>query len=248
MKEGRTFSKDYTSDADKIIFNEAAIEALGIEKPVGKIVDGKEILGVVKNFNYQSLHELVKPYCFRVEPGSASKIMVKIQNGTEKQTIHELRKIYKAYNPDYVFDYSFLDNDYQEQYAGEKRVSVLSQYAAGLAILISCLGLFGLVAFTTEKRGKEIGIRKVLGSGKLDVVVLLSKEFMKLVITAVLIALPVSYFIVAKWLNNFVYRIDLEWWYFIGAAGITILISWLTVVSQTIKAAGANPAIILKSE
>lgn len=248
MKEGRAFSKDHASDVDKVIFNEAAIEALGVENPVGKIVDGGEVLGVVKDFHYQSLRETVKPYCFRMEPNATSTIMVKIQGGSEEQIIGELEKIYKSHNPGYVFNYSFLDSDYQQQYVAEKRVSVLSQYATILTIVISCLGLFGLVTFTTEKRGKEIAIRKVLGSSEAGVVMLLTNEFMKLVVIAALAALPVSYFIVNGWLGSFAYKIDLQWWYFAGAAATTILLSWLTVVSKSLKAAKTNPADALKSE
>lgn len=248
MKEGRTFSKDFSSDMDKVIYNEAAIEALGINNPVGKVIGDKEILGVVKNFHYQSLHEPVKPYSFRLEPQSTTTIMVKIQPGTEKQTIEALQDFYTSYNSGFVFNYEFLDKDYQAQYIGEKRVALLSQYAAGLTILISCLGLFGLVAFTTERRGKEIGIRKVLGSSELGVVFLLSNDFTKMVIASIFIALPVSYFISTYWLDNFAYRIELEWWYFLSAAGITLLISWLTIGIQTVKAAKINPVTMLRSE
>lgn len=248
MKEGRIFSKDLPSDVNKIIYNEAAIEALGIENPVGKIVDGREILGVVKNFHYQSLHEAIGPYCFRLEPHAASTIMVKIQAGTEQQTLQQLRGIYSSHNPGYVFNYTFLDTDYQEQYVAEKRVAALSQYATGLAILISCLGLFGLVLFTTERRGKEIGIRKVLGSSELSVVMLLSNDFMKLIIISAFVALPVSYFIAIHWLNNFAYKIELEWWYFISAALATFLVAGLTVSIQTLRAAKTNPVTMLRSE
>lgn len=247
MKAGRTFSRDFPSDATKIIFNEAAVEALGISNPVGKNIDGREVIGVVKNFHYESLHEPVKPYCFRME-NSTSVIMVKIEKGSEKQAVHDLEEVYKSHNPGYEFNYSFLDSDYQRQYAAEKRVSVLSQFATGLAILISCLGLFGLVTFTTEKREKEIGIRKVLGSSELAVITLLSNEFLKLIMVAILIALPVSYWIVTQWLNSYTFKIDLTWWHFAGAAGVTILVSLLTVVTQTIRAAKTNPATILKSE
>lgn len=247
MKAGRTFSRDFPSDTKKIILNEAAVEALGIEDPVGKNIDGREVLGVVKNFHYESLHEPVKPYCFRME-NATSVILVKIQNGAGQHVIHDLEKIYKSFNPGFEFNYSFLDNDYQKQYAAEKRVSVLAQWATGLAILISCLGLFGMVTFTAEKREKEIGIRKVLGSSEFAVVRLLSNEFMGLIAVAVLIALPLSYFLVTRWLESYTYRIDLAWWYFAGAAGSTLIISWLTVVVQTIRAAKKNPAIILKSE
>lgn len=248
MKEGRTFSKDFVSDAGKVIYNEAAVEALGLDHAVGKVIGGKEILGVVKNFHFQSLHEPVKPYCFRLEPQSASTVMVKVQPGTEQHTISEIQKFYNAYNPGFVFTYEFLDKDYQAQYIGERRVATLSQFAAGLTILISCLGLFGLVAFTTERKRKEIGIRKVLGSSEFNVVILLSNDFTKMIMVSIFIALPMSYFISTYWLDNFAYRIELKWWYFLSAAGITLLISWLTIGAQTIKAAKANPVKMLKSE
>jgi ABC-type antimicrobial peptide transport system permease subunit len=247
MKEGRTFSRDFPSDVKKIIFNEAAIEALGIENPVGKNIDGMEVLGVVKNFHYESLHQPVKPYCFRMEQMTSS-IWVKIQNTTERQSIEALEKIYKSLNPGYVFNYSFLESDFQKQYIAERRVSTLSKYATGLTVLISCLGLFGLVVFATERRRKEIGIRKVLGSTEFGVVMLLSNEFMRLIVAAVLFALPTSYFIAAQWLGSFAYKIDLKWWYFGGAAIVMILISWLTVASQTLNAARRNPATVLKTE
>jgi putative ABC transport system permease protein len=248
MKEGRAFSKDFSSDMDKVIYNEAAIEALGIDNPVGKVIGNKEILGVVKNFHFQSLHEPVKPYSFRLDPLSTTTIMVKVQPGTEKQTIEALQRFYTSYNPGFVFNYEFLDKDYQAQYLGEKRVAVLSQYAASLTILISCLGLFGLVAFTTERRGKEIGIRKVLGSSELGIVFLLSNDFTKMVIVSIFIALPMSYFISTHWLDNFAYRIELQWWYFLSAACLTLLISWLAIGAQTIKAAKVNPVTMLRSE
>ena len=248
MKEGRTFSKDFASDAGKVIYNETAIEALGIVNPVGKVVEGREILGVVKDFHYQSLREFVKPYCFTLEPQSAITIMVKIQSGAAQQTIKELQNFYAAYNPGFVFNYTFLDKNYQALYVAESRVALLSRYAAGLTVVISCLGLFGLAAFTTEKRAKEIGIRKVLGSSELAVVFLLSSDFTKIVMISICIALPASYFITTYWLDNFAYSIELKWWYFLSAAVITLLISWLTVGLQTINAAKTNPVKMLRSE
>lgn len=174
--------------------------------------------------------------------------MVKIESETDKQTIDKLLSFYTFYNPGFAFNYEFLDKDYQNLYAGEKRVAVLSKYAAGLAILISCLGLFGLITFTSERRAKEIGIRKVLGSSELNVVFLLSNDFTKMVIVAIFIALPVSYLISTYWLDNFAYKIDLEWWYFLSAAGATLLISWLTIGLHTWKAAKTNPVTMLRTE
>ncbi len=248
IKEGRTFSRSFASDKDKIIFNEAAIEALGLKDPIGKIVNGVEILGVVKNFHYQSFHELIKPIRFRLEPQSSTNILVKIRKGSEAQTISKLEQLYKSYNPGLVFDFKFLDQDYQAQYVAEKRVALLSRYFAGLAIIISCLGLFGLASFTIERRNKEIAIRKVSGSSEIEIVLLLSGNFTKMVIVSISIALPVSYFIVSHWLQNFAYRIDLNWLYFFGAGASALLIAWLTVGIQTIRAAKINPAKSLTSE
>jgi ABC-type antimicrobial peptide transport system permease subunit len=174
--------------------------------------------------------------------------MVKIAAGKEQETIDKLARFYGKYNPGFTFEYKFLDADYQAQYAAEKRVSVLSKYFAGLAILISCLGLFGLATFTAERRRKEIGIRKVLGSTEMGIVYLLSGEFTKMVLVAVVIALPLSYLLTKQWLDNFAFSIDLEWWYFVGAGLAALLISWLTVGTQAIKASRINPIHTLRDE
>ena len=248
MKEGRTFSRDLDSDTLKIIYNEAAIDALGLQDPVGKIVDGSEIVGVAKNFHFQSLHEKVKPFCFRLEPHWATTIMVKVKSGKEEETVSNLRKFYKTFNPGFDFDYKFLDQTYQAKYVAEKRVAILSRYFAGLAVMISCLGLFGLAAFSAERRYKEIGIRKVLGSSELGIVYLLSFDFTKMVMVSIFIALPISYFTTTHWLDSFAYRIELQWWYFFGAGFIALIITWLTVGTQTIRAAKINPSECLKNE
>ena len=247
MKEGRTFSRDLDSDTLKIIYNEAAIDALGLQDPVGKIIDGSEIVGVAKNFHFQSLHEEVKPFCFRLEPHWATTIMVRVKSGKEEM-VSKLQKLYKTFNPGFDFDYKFLDQTYEAKYAAEKRVAVLSRYFAGLAIVISCLGLFGLAAFSAERRYKEIGIRKVLGSSEWGIVYLLSTDFTKMVIVSIFIALPISYFLTTRWLDGFAYRIELEWWYFVVSGLIALFIAWITVGSQTIKAARINPSECLKNE
>lgn len=254
MKEGRTFSKDFGSDNSKVIFNEAAIKIMGIKNPVGKEIKlwGKnmQIIGVTKDFHFESLYNKVNPLLFILLPPLSRnlKIMVRIKTRTEKETIVNLRKLYEKYNPGYVFEYKFLDEDYQAQYVGEKRVAILSSYFAGLAILISCLGLFGLAAFTAERRRKEIGIRKVFGSSRLNIIYLVSGDFIKLVFVSILIALPVSFVITRHWLNRFAFRIDLEWWFFLVAGFIAVVIAWLTVGTQAIRAANINPSECLKEE
>ena len=184
----------------------------------------------------------------RLAPEEYNKVMIKLEAGNETKTIERIQEFYKDFNPGYSFDYQFLDEEYQAQYVAEQRVASLSKYFAALAILISCLGLFGLAAFTAERRLKEIGIRKVLGSGAFRIVCLLSSDFNRIVITAIVIALPLSYFGVSLWLNNFAYRIPLEWWYFVGSGLIALLIAWLTVGMHAWKAARVNPVKCLRDE
>ena len=252
MIAGRSFSRNFGTDSSKLIFNQAAIDAMGLKDPVGKVVNfwGKdaEILGVANNFHIESLHEEVKPMIFRLLPAHTNYIMAKIKAGTERETIASLEKFYKAFNPGFVLEYKFLDENYQALYESEERVADLSQYFAGLAIIISCLGLLGLAAFTAERRLKEIGIRKILGSGEFGIIYLLSADFSKMVFAAIIIALPVSYFLIKNWLNNFAYQIPIQLGYFIGAGLLALIISWLTVGFHALKAAKVNPANCLKDE
>lgn len=251
MAAGRSYSKDF-SDSSRIVFNEAAIAAMGLEDPIGKTVKlwGREmeIIGVAKDFHFQSLHETVKPLFLFLNPERTNNIIIKIESGREKEVIDALLDFYKEYNPGYALDYQFLDQEYQAQYVAENRVSILSKYFGGLAILISCLGLFGLVTFTAERRTKEIGIRKTLGASEAGIVKLLSGEFIQLVGIAIVIAFPISFYFTQKWLDGFAYRIDLEWWYFIGAGSLTVIIALLTVGFQSVKAALMNPVESLRSE
>jgi ABC-type antimicrobial peptide transport system permease subunit len=249
---GRSFSEDFGSH-DQIIFNEEAIERMGLKDPIGKRVtiggEERQIVGVVKNFHFESLYEEVKPCVLLVAPLEyAPKISVKIHAGTESVTIENLQKVYQKHNPGQPFDFKFMDDDYDRLYASEQQVSSLTKYFAGLAILISCLGLLGLAAFTAERRLKEIGIRKILGSSVFGIVYLLSADFTKIVFVAIVIALPAGYFITKHWLDSFAFKIELEWWYFIGAGLIALIIAWLTVASQAIKAASTNPVKHLRNE
>jgi ABC-type antimicrobial peptide transport system permease subunit len=174
--------------------------------------------------------------------------MVRLSAGSERTSIEALEKLFQRFNPGFAFDYKFLDAEYAAQYNAEKRVATLSKYFAGLAILISSLGLFGLATFVTERRLKEIGIRKVLGSSSVGIVYLLSADFTKVVLISIVIALPISYYITQHWLDSFAFRIPLHWWYFAGSGVLAISIAWLTVATQSIKAARSNPAECLKDE
>ncbi|HLF36001.1 MAG TPA: ABC transporter permease [Cyclobacteriaceae bacterium] len=252
VKEGRTFSQDFPSDSSAIIFNEEAIEFMGLTDPVGKVVklwgEERTIICVVKNIHYESFREELKPLFFWLFPQNASNVMVKIEAGKEKETIEKLQKAHAEFNPGFPMEYRFLDENYMSLYTTEQRVSTLSKYFAGLAILISCLGLFGLAAFTAERRTKEIGIRKIMGSGEFAIIRLLSGDFTVMVLLAILIALPVSFLIARKWLEGYAFHIDLSIWFFISAGLLALLIAWLTVGMQTWKAARINPVKCLKEE
>jgi putative ABC transport system permease protein len=249
--EGRSYSRAY-NDSMNVIFNEAGIKAMGMEDPVGKTVKlgpyTCTIIGVIENYHFESFHSTVAPLLFVFAPEHTEKVMVKIEEGKTMETLAKIKDFYAEFNPGFGFDYRFIDQDYQNQYEAEQRIGTLSKYFGGLAILISCLGLLGLAAFTAERRTKEIGIRKIMGSSVFDIVRLLSADFTKMVLLAVGIALPISFFIAKDWLNDFAYRIDLEWWYFVGAGMTAMLIAWLTVGFQTVKAARINPIDHLRSE
>lgn len=255
IKAGRSFTRGHgpAVDADgrtlQYIYNEAAIEALGIEDAVGLVLPGgMTIVGVARNFHFRSLHESVQPHCFMLEPKAVSNILVKIAKGTEAETLERIERFHKSFNPGYRFEFKFLDNSYEALYASEKRVASLSAYAAGLTIVISCLGLFGLAAFTAERRTREIGIRKVLGASVFGIVYLLSAEFTKVVIVSILIAIPVGLVIAEEWLATFAYRISVEWWYFAAAALLALIIAWLTVSAQAFRAARVDPVKCLRDE
>jgi putative ABC transport system permease protein len=253
LKEGRTFSKAFATDSTAILFNEAAIKMMGLENPVGKTIkyggEDYTVIGVLRDFHFQSLREVVKPMFFRlINRQKLAQYLVRIERGKEGVALAKLKKLYTRFNPGYLFEYTFLDNNFQAQYVAEQRVVILSKYFAGLAILISCLGLFGLAAFTAERRKKEISIRKVLGQNAAQAVTMLSNEFAKLVLVSILIALPIAYILANNWLSGFAYRIPLKFWYFLGAGAMALLVAIMTVGSQAVNAAGRNPVDGLREE
>lgn len=253
MAEGRTFSEAYGADSSKIIFNEAAIRVMNLENPVGKTIKlwsrhDMQIIGVVKDFHFQSLHDAINPLFFRLSPRNTYNIMIRLEAGKEKETLAALGKFYNDFNPGFTFEYQFQDQEYAKQYAAEQRVASLSFYFATMAILISCLGLFGLATFTAERRIKEIGIRKVMGSSATNIVLLLSGDFTKMVLLSILLALPISYWLLDQWLQRFAFHITLGSSYFILAGLIAMVTAWLTVASQAIKAANINPVKCLRDQ
>jgi hypothetical protein len=251
MREGRSYQKGYANERTNIILNEAAVRMMGIANPVGKSIawenSSRQIIGVVKDFHYGSLHEKVEPLIFRFDP-TGGTIMVKIKAGTEKTALEGLKQFHAQFLPRHPFAFTFMDADYQALYESESKVAALSNYFAVLAILISCLGLLGLAAFTAQRRRKEISIRKVLGASQAGIAFLLSGEFTRLVLVAVVIALPVSYLLARKWLESFAYRIDLVWWHFAGAGLLAVLIAWITVGVQAVNAARTNPVKALNQD
>ncbi len=250
MAEGRFFSKDYPSDADKaFVVNEAAVKAMHMKNPIGKRLGaGKEgrIIGVVKDFNFRSLRSEIEPlllsmYGFR-------HLYVRVKSGDIRKTIGIVENIYHKQYPDREFGTHFFDEEIDKLYQSERRTGSLFGYFSLLAIFIACLGLFGLVSYVSESMTKEIGIRKVLGASVANIVSILTKDFVVWTLTANIIAWPVAYYFMNKWLQDFAYRIDLSWWMFALSAGIILLISLATVSFQAIKAATANPVESLRYE
>ena len=253
MAQGRMFSEAFGADSAKIIVNEAAIRVMNLDEPLGKTIKlwGQyelEIIGVVKDFHFQSFHDVVNPLFFRLSPRNTWTIMIRLEAGREKETLDALSKFYADFNPGFTFEYQFQDQEYAKLYAAEQRVASLSFYFATMAILISCLGLFGLATFTAERRTKEIGIRKVMGSSSTNIVLLLSGDFTKMVLLSIVVALPVSYWLLNMWLQRFAFHIDLGYWYFVLAGLIALITAWLTVASQAIKAANLNPVSCLRDQ
>lgn len=251
--EGRSFSPAFGNEKRGLIFNETAIRTMGLKDPIGTRIsmwgdDSMSIIGVVKDFHLTSIHEAILPLVMRYEPDDCNMVMVKILAGREQSTLAQIETLYKQTNPGFAFNYDFVDQQYQLVYAAEQRVAALTKYFAFLAILISCLGLFGLASFNAEVRAREIGIRKVLGAGISSVVLLLSRDFIKLALIAVLIGFPLSWWAMNKWLSSFAYKVDIGPWIFFTAFGLILGITLLTVGYQAVKAAIANPVKSLRTE
>lgn len=250
--KGRAFDRDRLNEDTKIILNQTAIEKMELADPIGqKIVlwgdDEKEIIGIVADFHAASLYESVLPTFIQAYPMNDYTI-VKIKPEMIPQTLPEIAKTFEEFSGGLPFEFSFLEDQYQAMYESERRVSSLAKYFTVIAVIISCLGLLGLTAFTAEKRDKEIGIRKVLGAGIWRIVTMLSYDFTKMVLLALLIGLPISYILTMNWLSDFAFRIGLEPCYFVASAFSILGISLLTVGFQTLKAAYANPIDSLRNE
>jgi putative ABC transport system permease protein len=251
MVDGRAFSPDFGDEGSKIILNEAAVRTIGFENPIGQIVnlwgDDKEVIGVVKDFNFESLKESVKPAFLKYDPTFAQRIMVRISPQNQQETIAGIDALFLKQTVQ-AMDFSFMDEDYQSLYASEQRASDLAEFFGATAIFLSCLGLFGLAAFTAEKRKKEIGVRKVMGASTMGILTLVSKDFVRLIIISIVIAMPLAWYFANNWLKSYAYQTNLSWWIFAIAGILLILIAVITVGYQAFKAATANPVDSLKSE
>jgi hypothetical protein len=253
LAQGRDFSKDFATDSVGYIVNESALKIIGYKNPIGKPLTfwrkPGTIIGVLKDFHFNSLHEPIRPIVLRlgenIEYGQA---LIRMQAGKTKETLASLEKICKALNPKFPFTYKFSDEEYAKLYKSEQVVTRLANYFAFLAIFISCLGLLGLVMFTAEQRTKEFGIRKVLGASPVTLFNLLSKEFLLLVLIALIIASPLAWFAMNNWLQDYAYKIDMSWWMFVAAGVTAIVIALITVSFQAIKTSLANPVKSLRTE
>lgn len=253
LRDGRDFSKEFATDSTAFLLNETAVEKMGLNDAVGKLISWGShkgtVVGVLKDFHFASMHQSIEPLIMRLDENwNWGTILVRIKAGKTKSAIADLQKLSKELNPKFPFTYQFADAEFGKLYTSEMVVSKLASIFAFLAIFISCLGLFGLATFVAEQRTKEIGVRKVLGASVSNIVALLSSNFIKPVAIAFLIAFPLAWYAMNNWLQDFAYRIDIEWWVFGLAGAVTILIALATVGYQSIRAAIANPVKSLRTE
>ncbi len=253
IKEGRDFSRDFATDTSGVILNEAAVHYMQLKNPVGTKVtwfdQNLTVIGVVDNMIMESPYDEAAPTIYTVERDQGNFLLVKLSpTASAKNALTQIETIFKKYDTDEPFEYHFTDEDYAKKFDNEERIGKLANIFAVLAIIISCLGLFGLTSFVAEQRKKEIGVRKVLGASVFNLWNLLSKDFVTLVVISFFIAVPLSYYFMHNWLQNYSYRTQLSWWIFVAAGVGALLITLITVSFQSIKAALANPVKSLRTE
>lgn len=253
LVEGRDFSETMTTDAQEgLLINEAMQRQLGWDTSVGKRVNlrGREsrVVGVMKDFHFLSFRHEMAPLALFIEENYFKRILVKVQPGDMQNTVAFLGETMAVFSPEYPFEYDFLDDSYNQMYQTETRLGTLLSYFTFLALFIACLGLLGLATFTARQRTKEIGVRKVLGASLADILILLSKDFTRLILIAFIIAVPIGYFLLNRWLQEFAYRISIEWSMFAITGGAVLIIAWLTVSYQALRVAMADPVKSLHHE
>ncbi len=252
IEEGRDFSREFVSDSNSVVLNATAIQLMNLSDPLGETIkyngEAYKIIGIVNDLVTQSPYDPIEPTIF-FSKGFLGVITIRLNpNLSVSQALARIEPVFKKYNPESPFDFSFVDQTYERKFSTEERIGDLTSLFAMLAVFISCLGLFGLASFVAEQRTKEIGIRKVLGASVANLWQLLSKEFVVLVIISCLIAIPIAYYLLHAWLQNYEYRADMSWWIFASAGTLVLLIALLTVSFQSIKAALANPVDSLRNE
>ena len=251
LKEGRFFSSEFSTDNNAIVLNEQAANIMGFNNPLGEIITTPwgaklTVIGIVKDFNFRSLHYKIEPLIMQV--GQSNNFYIKMKPDKIIATVESIKKSYKSFNPGLPIDFHFLDDDFDTMYRTEQRMSKIFKYFSLLAIIISCLGLIGLSSFTTERRTKEIGIRRVNGAKSIEIFTLLSREYIFWVLISAIIAIPVAYLAMHKWLESFAYKTELSWWIFALAGLLSLGIALLTVSWQSWKAATRNPVEALRYE
>ncbi len=250
---GRDFSKQFLTDSNSILLNEAAVQYMGLKKPVGETVrmnnNNYTVIGVVKNMVMNSPYEPVKQTIFNINKGMGRSLNIKINPTiSAHKAITKIEAVFKNYSPSMPFAYKFADEEYAKKFEGEERIGKLARFFAALAIFISCLGLFGMASFVAEQRVKEIGVRKVLGASVFGLWRLMSKDFVAMVVISLFIAMPLAWWVMHSWLQNYTYRTGLSWWVFAISGFGALVITLLTISYQSIKAAMANPVKSLKTE
>lgn len=253
IKEGRDFNSALATDSAAIILNEAAVSYMNLKNPVGQTVTwwGRPltVIGITKNMVIESPYDEVRPIIYPILDYQGNMMIMKLNpKQSVAESIKKIEPIFRKYAPEQPFEYQFVDDSYANKFGNEERIGTLSGIFTTLAVIISCLGLFGLTSFVAEQRKKEIGIRKVLGASVFSVWNLLTREFVVLVLIAFFIAFPLAYYFMAEWLQNYSYRTSLSGWVFMMAGAGVLLITALTVSFQAIKAAFANPVKSLRTE
>ncbi|HXL58455.1 MAG TPA: FtsX-like permease family protein, partial [Chitinophagaceae bacterium] len=254
LVQGRDIDiKNYPSDSTACILSESAVKVMGFKNPLGQIIFDNPInwhvVGVIKDFILESPYEPVKPFMIKGPKYGGDVIHIKLNSAnTTAQNLAKAEKVFKKYNPAYPFEFHFIDEEYAQKFSDEQLTGTLASLFAALTIFISCLGLFGLATYMAENRIKEIGVRKVLGASVANITALLSKDFVKLVIVAIVIASPLAWWAMSKWLQGYDYRITINWWTFFISGLLAVFIALVTVGYQSIKAAIANPVKSLRTE
>jgi ABC-type antimicrobial peptide transport system permease subunit len=251
--QGRDFSRDFSTDTSSMVLNESAAKFIGFKNPIGEIIkkDGKEykIIGIIRDMVMQSPYEPIQPTVFFLNYGWANQIFVRLSPQlSASEGLARVEKVFQKHNPASPFDYKFVDQEYAAKFSAEERVGKLASVFAGLAIFISCLGLFGLASFVAQQRTKEIGVRKVLGASTFSLWGLLSRDFVYLVMLACALAAPIAYYLMDHWLANYQYRVGFSWGIFAAAGLGAVLVTLLTVSYQAIRAANLDPTQSLRTE